>query len=601
MATTTAAAGNSLNPFNDPTRPSSASHLNQPETGYLDEELPPAYTPSPDFQHGESTVQYGPSRPFQPAPLQPAQAQAQHLRPPVPPAIHVQSPPRSPSLLRQIADTITSSINELSDAMNDATNPQRATQRPTSSAYPGAVYRASSSSQNLGPSPTSPTSPRAPPLPPRPASTTNASPVSEFARDFYAAGTGTGDQSQYPPPDGPPPTSAATSSSAHAHAPAPASTAPTSTPTPGRPLLHNGKLLVYPKGFVCNKCDNIGYKHADPSHPCKKCWSRYAKPFSGPLTYAFAAPASPGDTSTTVFQRPLPALLPPQNRRRSRSRSRSRERHQRERERHARERERHERERERFERDRQRERESYSFRGPASAPPSSQMFGGAGAGAASGYSPAYYQPRSPPPPQHPQHPQAQVQQLRTLDPWSAPPPGALVYPAGDPRLGGNMCWNCSGRGNDSRQTTGDWVTTRNKSLRTIHTRNAHAHALTYKTLSNPSSEMGKVHRGDTGAILFSELQGLLDVILKEVATSEELEKAEACIMHKLKPPSKDVSADDTISDEDKGTIYKYIILHLHGHVEWVFRLLSEDIRDLRAKILRRSSEHGPRYIKAIVK
>lgn len=27
-----------------------------------------------------------------------------------------------------------------------------------------------------------------------------------------------------------------------------------------------------------------------------------------------------------------------------------------------------------------------------------------------------------------------------------PPPGAQVYPAGDPRLGGRLCWNCSGRG-----------------------------------------------------------------------------------------------------------------------------------------------------------
>lgn len=30
---------------------------------------------------------------------------------------------------------------------------------------------------------------------------------------------------------------------------------PTQVPTPGRPLLRNGQLLVYPKGFMCHKCE----------------------------------------------------------------------------------------------------------------------------------------------------------------------------------------------------------------------------------------------------------------------------------------------------------------------------------------------------------
>ena len=29
---------------------------------------------------------------------------------------------------------------------------------------------------------------------------------------------------------------------------------PTEVPTPGRPLLHNGQMLVYPKNFFCQKC-----------------------------------------------------------------------------------------------------------------------------------------------------------------------------------------------------------------------------------------------------------------------------------------------------------------------------------------------------------
>lgn len=30
-----------------------------------------------------------------------------------------------------------------------------------------------------------------------------------------------------------------------------------------------------------------------------------------------------------------------------------------------------------------------------------------------------------------------------------PPPGAVVYTAGDPRIGGRLCWRCDGKGNTS--------------------------------------------------------------------------------------------------------------------------------------------------------
>lgn len=69
-----------------------------------------------------------------------------------------------------------------------------------------------------------------PPLPLRPAS-------SDFTCDFYAAGSGSSAT--------PGPSSAPTS---------PADARPTQAPTPGHPLLRDGCLLVYPKGFVCNKC-----------------------------------------------------------------------------------------------------------------------------------------------------------------------------------------------------------------------------------------------------------------------------------------------------------------------------------------------------------
>lgn len=34
---------------------------------------------------------------------------------------------------------------------------------------------------------------------------------------------------------------------------------PTEVPTPGRPLLRNGQLLVYPKGFMCHKCEVLHF------------------------------------------------------------------------------------------------------------------------------------------------------------------------------------------------------------------------------------------------------------------------------------------------------------------------------------------------------
>ena len=37
--------------------------------------------------------------------------------------------------------------------------------------------------------------------------------------------------------------------------PPPNDMTPTEAPTPGRPLLRNGQMLVYPVGYVCSKCE----------------------------------------------------------------------------------------------------------------------------------------------------------------------------------------------------------------------------------------------------------------------------------------------------------------------------------------------------------
>ena len=56
---------------------------------------------------------------------------------------------------------------------------------------------------------------------------------------------------------------------------------------------------------------NTGYKNYDPSHPCSRCWEKYAKPFSGPITYA--SWSSDGQSgSSPNFQRPLPTFRAPQ-------------------------------------------------------------------------------------------------------------------------------------------------------------------------------------------------------------------------------------------------------------------------------------------------
>ncbi len=130
---------------------------------------------------------------------------------------------------------------------------------------------------------------------------------------------------------------------------------------------------------------NTGYKHYDPLRPCKKCWSRYSRPFSGPLVYSYSSSPSTGasNTQNTNLQKPLPLF-------------------------------------------------------------------------ASGPSPAR---RAVPPPLPPRRasfseyrhtPQsayfAQGPAATTRSGWAPPPPGAMVYRPGDPRIGGMLCWLCHGKG-----------------------------------------------------------------------------------------------------------------------------------------------------------
>ncbi|TFK34061.1 hypothetical protein BDQ12DRAFT_727247 [Crucibulum laeve] len=401
LASSNAAASSSTNALD-------VTSSRPPPRSWTPEEEPPAYTPAPDVYQGETTVEYGPRRPFQPPPVPPPQSQSpQHTGYSTSSgwSQNQQSRPgqgQGQSLWQQITGQLSDIVNAASSASLSQGSAYNASPQHNSqwSAYPG--------QQQQPPPQRQPTTPRPyssflPPPPPRhPSSSTlsvasepspHSPPSSDFARDFYAAGPNLPGQGEFSPPSGPPPSTGSTprppTSPARSHGRPEDEGKPTRTPVPGRPLLKDGKTLVYPKGYECDKCHNTGYKHFDPTHPCKKCWSKYSKPFSGPLVYAFA-PSSPNSPShaNTNLQRPLPRTI-----------------------------------------------------GPRSTP---QPPGG-------------YPPRPPPSPYVPIPPPAPMINLppmpsmRSMGPMTVytpgrPPPGAVVYSAGDPRIGGRLCYRCGGKG-----------------------------------------------------------------------------------------------------------------------------------------------------------
>ncbi|KAI0718050.1 hypothetical protein C8T65DRAFT_571126 [Cerioporus squamosus] len=387
----------------------------------LNEELPPAYTPAPNVYEGEATLEVGPRRPFQqPALVAPNQQQYGSSQFP-PPSWGISPQPTGPT---------------------------------SWSAFPGQRR------QELY------TTPVPPPLHPdlariqRPSSTPNVpqAPLSDFARDFYAAGGSDSDlyggsssryqnedsdlsspsssSRRYAPPPGEPPNRPGKSLPATPTSPiqegSPNDGRPTDRPVPGHPLLHHGKVLVYPAGFECQKCRNTGYRNYDPSHPCARCWDKYSKPYTGPITYApWAADgrASSSSSSSTTLQRPLPVFSAPQaalhqqsaswsgqglptNSGLSRSATTSRV----------------------------SQTSSNGYPGASTRivpiaggilPMSSYLDRLGGVGGRSVF----------PPPS-----------------WPAPgggsgmqssPGNAVVYPPGDPRIGGRLCWRCGGRGTTS--------------------------------------------------------------------------------------------------------------------------------------------------------
>ncbi|OSD05413.1 hypothetical protein PYCCODRAFT_1465313 [Trametes coccinea BRFM310] len=377
----------------------------------LTEELPPAYTPAPNVYEGEATLELGPRRPFQ----QPAQ---------VPPQNHsIHRPPW--------------------------VSPQE-TGSSSWSAFPGGLHRESPSIfTRPAPPPVHPSLQNGgpPQLPSRP--------LSDFARDFYTAGadmsTGVlgGPSSQYqgethgassssstryaPPPGEPPNRSgkgAPPSPVSPADDPTSDDARPTETPVPGHPLLRHGKILVYPRDYECPKCRNTGYKNYDPSHPCSRCWDKYAKPYTGVLAHApWSSDAQTGSSSSrTSLQRPLPKFRAPQASLHQRGASQS---------------------------------------GPPLLSPGSNLSRSASTSrVSSGYPGASARVVPIAGGGIPMSPYLDPIQSRGRQPfppasWSAAPPvipvtgppppstNVVVYPPGDPRLGGRLCWRCGGDGTTS--------------------------------------------------------------------------------------------------------------------------------------------------------
>lgn len=128
--------------------------------------------------------------------------------------------------------------------------------------------------------------------------------------------------------------------------------------------------------------NNTGYKQYDHRRPCKRCWSKYAKSFSGPLAYSYTSSAASSNTQNINLQRPLPQVHdrlnrppphPPLNPPRP-----------------------------------------ASYNGMHSSPPGGNY----------GRGPT----------------------IRTTSGFGQPPPGTAIYQPGDPRIGGDLCWRCHGKG-----------------------------------------------------------------------------------------------------------------------------------------------------------
>jgi len=320
----------------------------------LAEDLPPAYTPGPDTRHGERTVDIGPIRPFirdDTIALEESLRRRRQIgnMSGIPGATRQQNwgygssgrpGPGSMGLSRLLVELLTGG--------GVRNSPGQSQYRPSLLDSPRGSMSAPLQPQLTGA-----------PVPPQ---RTGGSYFPRQPTGMSSVGTSRGTWDQYPgqrsaprsmlnglPLPGrlsshqsrrsSPSTHAALSESRHPMALL-TDPRPTSIATSGRPLLYEGRVLVYPLGYECLKCTSIyftcfhepitmkfasptghnrGYRPlrdalfhgtpsalapGDPMRPCRKCWSRYSRRYEGSLVNADWE-GNVNGTGGTNYQRPI--------------------------------------------------------------------------------------------------------------------------------------------------------------------------------------------------------------------------------------------------------------------------------------------------------
>ena len=88
--------------------------------------------------------------------------------------------------------------------------------------------------------------------------------------------------------------------------PRPVGPLPTASPANGYPLLYKGKILLYPATVpTCTKCYETGYVNRNPLKPCKSCWHRYGKAYTGAVKNAYEQGGAHGYLADQRIQQPL--------------------------------------------------------------------------------------------------------------------------------------------------------------------------------------------------------------------------------------------------------------------------------------------------------
>ncbi|KAG9043088.1 hypothetical protein FS837_010042 [Tulasnella sp. UAMH 9824] len=216
----------------------------------------PTYTPPPGPPPGRSA-----SSPSTPQPTRRASPPARVEAQPTgasstpsnpPPPFELEPPPYTPS-----ADVYNETTLEVGPR-RPFQNTSRAPPRRVPGGYPGSVgrQRTGASSADLGsswrPDVTISASNSGPYLTPQ---ATGWSARSNSQPDLTILDSTVSPGRSYSPPAGPPPQRNASQSSPSRNSEASEDDGkPTTSPTPGRPLLNNGKTLVYPPGYFCHKC-----------------------------------------------------------------------------------------------------------------------------------------------------------------------------------------------------------------------------------------------------------------------------------------------------------------------------------------------------------